>query len=173
MGRRGPVQSCPQLILEARKAAQMSLPEKLQRVVDRFASAPRELKGQALLRYANQVPELPPRYADEPDLLARVHECQSPFFLATEVDDDGSVHFFFDCPPETPTVRGFAGIIREGLEGEHYTTVLEVPTTFYADMGLDEVVSPMRLRGMGAIMAAIRRGIRSQLNGEPGSETPP
>ena len=146
----------------------MALPQKLQRVVDRFASAPRELKGQALLRYANQVPELPPRYADDPNLLARVHECQSPFFLATEVDENGSVHFFFDCPPETPTVRGFAGIIREGLEGEHYSTVLDVPTTFYADMGLEEVVSPMRLRGMRAIMAAIRRGIRKQLEG--GSE---
>lgn len=145
----------------------MSLPEKLQRVVDRFASAPRELKGQAMLRYANQVPELPPRYANDPDLLARVHECQSPFFLATEVDDEGIVHLFFDCPPETPTVRGFAGIIREGLEGEHYTTVLQVPTTFYADMGLEDVVSPMRLRGMRAIMAGIRRGIQQQLGEEP------
>ncbi|MBT8395341.1 MAG: SufE family protein [Gemmatimonadetes bacterium] len=144
----------------------MSLPEKLQRVVDRFASAPRELKGQALLQYARKVPDLPPRYADDPNLLARVHECQSPFFLATEVDDGGSVHLFFDCPPETPTVRGFAGIIRQGLEGEHYSTVLEVPTTFYSSMGLEEVVSPMRLRGMRAIMAAIRRGIRNQINGE-------
>jgi len=93
------------ILQRARKANSMALPQKLQRVVDRFASAPRELKGQAMLRYANQVPELPPRYADDPNLLARVHECQSPFFLATEVDDDGSVHFFFDCPPETPTVR--------------------------------------------------------------------
>jgi cysteine desulfuration protein SufE len=101
-----------------------------------------------------------------------VHECQSPFFLATEVDEDGGVHLFFDCPPETPTVRGFAGIIREGLEGEHYTTVLKVPTTFYADMGLEEVVSPMRLRGMRAIMAAVRRGIHEQIGGEATSETP-
>ena len=148
----------------------MSLPEKLQRVVDRFASAPRELKGQAMLRYAQKVPELPARYADDPNLLARVHECQSPFFLATEVDEDGSVHLFFDCPPETPTVRGFAGIIREGLEGEHFSTVLNVPTTLYADMGLEEVVSPMRLRGMRSIMAAIRREIRQQVDGAPESE---
>jgi cysteine desulfuration protein SufE len=144
----------------------MALPEKLQRVIDRFASASRELKGQALLRYANQVPELPPEYANDPNRLARVHECQSPFFLAVEVDGDGAVHLFFDCPPETPTVRGFAGVIREGLEGEHYSTVLEVPTTFYTGMGLEEVVSPMRLRGMRAIMAAIRRGIRSYVEAE-------
>jgi len=145
----------------------MSLPEKLQRVVDRFATAPRELKGQALLQYANRVPKLPRRFADNPDRLARVHECQSPFFLATEVDEEGTVHLFFDCPPETPTVRGFAGIIQEGLDGEHHSVVLDVPTTFYSSMGLEEVVSPMRLRGMRAIMAAIRRGVRAQLE-EPG-----
>ena len=141
----------------------MTLPEKLQKVVDRFATAPRELKSQALLRYANRVPSLPPEFADDPNRLARVHECQTPFFLATEVDEEGGVHFFFDCPPETPTVRGFAGIIREGLEGEHYSVVLEVPTTFYASMGLEDVVSPLRLRGMRAILAAIRRSVRSQV----------
>jgi cysteine desulfuration protein SufE len=144
----------------------MALPARLQKVVDRFASASRELKGQALLRYANQVPELPPEYGDDPSRLARVHECQSPFFLAVEVDEEGAVHLFFDCPPETPTVRGFAGVIREGLEGEHYSVVLDVPTTFYASMGLEEVVSPMRLRGMRAIMAAIRRGIRAQVESD-------
>lgn len=146
----------------------MALPEQLQRVVDRFASASRELKGQALLQYANKVPPLPPEYSDAPDRLARVHECQSPFFLATEVDESGGVHLFFDCPPETPTVRGFAGLIREGLEGQHYSVVLDVPTTFYSSMGLEEVVSPMRLRGMRAIMAAIRRGIQNQIEGEVG-----
>ena len=151
----------------------MSLPEKLQKVVDRFASAPRELKGQALLQYANKVPPLPPEYSDDPTRLARVHECQSPFFLAVELDDHGLVRLFFDCPPETPTVRGFAGILREGLEGEPYAVVLDVPTTFYTAMGLEEVVSPMRLRGMRAILAAVRRSIRSQLEagrGVPGSD---
>jgi cysteine desulfuration protein SufE len=95
----------------------MPLPEKLQKVVQRFATAPRELKGQALLQYAKKVPPLPQEYADDPNRLARVHECQSPFFLAVNVGDDGRVQLFFDCPPETPTVRGFAGIIREALEG--------------------------------------------------------
>ncbi len=148
----------------------MPLPEKLQKVVQRFATAPRELKGQALLQYAKKVPPLPQEYADDPNRLARVHECQSPFFLAVNVGDDGRVQLFFDCPPETPTVRGFAGIIREALEGEHYSVVLDVPTTFYSSMGLEEVVSPMRLRGMRAIMAAIRRGIRKEIGENGGGE---
>ena len=141
----------------------MSIPDRLQKIINRFSSASRELKGQALIQYANRVPPLPPDYADDPDRLARVHECRSPFFLATELDEEGGVHLHFDCPPETPTVRGFAGVIREGLEGEHYSVVLEVPTTFYASMGLEEVVSPMRLRGMRSIMAAIRRGVRKEI----------
>ena len=141
----------------------MSIPDRLQKIINRFSSAPRELKGQALLQYAKRVPPLPPDYADDPDRLARVHECQSPFFLATELDEEGGVHLHFECPPETPTVRGFAGVIREGLEGEHYSIVLEVPTTFYVSMGLEEVVSPMRLRGMRSIMAAIRRGVRKEI----------
>jgi len=149
----------------------MPLPEKLQKIVDRFASAPRELKGQALLRYAKQVPALPPHLADAPHRMQRVHECQSPFFLATEVDPDGSVHLFFDCPPETPTVRGFAGILLEGLEGEHYSTVLDVPGAFYSGMGLGDVVSPLRMRGMGAILAAIKARVRSQVGGQPPAET--
>jgi cysteine desulfuration protein SufE len=141
----------------------MSIPDRLQKIINRFSNAPKELKGQALLQYAKRVPPLPPDYADDPDRLARVHECQSPFFLATELDEEGGVHLHFDCPPEAPTVRGFAGVIREGLEGEHYSVVLEVPTTFYASMGLEEVVSPMRLRGMRSIMAAIRRGVRKEI----------
>jgi cysteine desulfuration protein SufE len=141
----------------------MAIPENLKKIVDRFAAAPRELRGQALLGFARRVPPLPPELADHPERLQRVHECQTPFFLATEVDEGGHVHLFFDCPPETPTVRGFAGILREGLEGEHYGDVLNVPPAFYTDMGLGEVVSPLRLRGMGAILAALKRQIEGQV----------
>lgn len=143
----------------------MAIPERLQRIIDRFASAPRELRGQALLRFAKQVPDLPPELAGDRDRLQRVHECQSPFFLATKMDPEGTVHLYFDCPPETPTVRGFAGILMEGLEGEHYSTILEVPTTFYTSMGLGDVVSPLRLRGMGAILGAIKARIREEVQG--------
>jgi cysteine desulfuration protein SufE len=148
----------------------MAIPERLQKIIERFASAPRELRGQALLRYAKQVPPLPPELANAPERMQRVHECQSPFFLTAKVDGDGAVHLFFDCPPETPTVRGFAGILMEGLEGEHYSAVLEVPTTFYSSMGLGDVVSPLRLRGMGAILAAIKNRVREEVARGPGED---
>lgn len=141
----------------------MSYPTKLQRIVDLFASAPKDIRIQALLDYSNRVPPLPPRYADNRDSLEQVHECQSPFFLATEVDEDGVVTMFFESPPEAPTVRGYAGILAEGLNGEQATAVLELPNDFYYGMGLEEIVTPQRLRGMGAIVARLKRQVAAQM----------
>jgi len=118
---------------------------------------------QALLQYAKRVPPLPEEFAEDRSRLEQVHECQTPFFLAARVDADDAVHLYFDAPAEAPTVRGFAGILREGLEGASSSAVLEVPPDFYASMGLDTVVSPMRLRGMGAILARLQRQVREQV----------
>lgn len=147
----------------------MSMPQKLQAIVDQFAAAPRELRVQALLDYSRRVPPLPAELEADRDRLEQVHECQTPFFLATEIDGDGSVHLFFDCPPEAPTVRGFAGILRAGLEGEPWEDVVAVPPDFYSGMGLQEVVSVLRLRGMGAILSRLKRQIRETMeSGESG-----
>jgi cysteine desulfuration protein SufE len=141
----------------------MTLPPALSTVVDRFQKAPKDLRVQALLHYAKKVPPLPEEYSEDRSALEQVHECQTPFFLATKVDDEGAVHLFFDAPAESPTVRGFAGILREGLEGAHWKQVLAVPPDFYSRMGLDTVVSPLRLRGMGAILARLKRQVRDQV----------
>ncbi len=138
----------------------MSIPAELQKVVRRFERAPKDLRVQALLQYSQRVPPLPERFSEDRESLEQVHECQSPFFLASEVDEEGRVHLFFDAPPESPTVRGFAGILYSGLEGQPWQTVLDVPADFYAPMGLDVVVSPLRLRGMAAILARLQRQVK-------------
>ena len=143
----------------------MPVPPRLQQIVDQFAAAPRELRVQALLEYANRVPPLPEEYAEHRERLEQVHECQTPFFLASNTDAEGRVRIWFDCPPEAPTVRGFAGILHAGLDGEPVEAVLAVPADFYRYMGLAEVVSVLRLRGMGAILARLKR----QLAGQEGS----
>lgn len=135
----------------------MDLPPQLQRIVELFSSAPKDIRIQALLDYSNRVPPLPDHLANNRDKLEQVHECQTPFFLATEVDDDGHVTIYFDCPPESPTVRGYAGILAEGLNGEEVATILAVPDDFYRGIGLEEVVTPQRLRGMGAIISRMKR----------------
>ena len=141
----------------------MTLPASLSTVVERFGRAPRDLRVQALLQYSEKVPPLPDEYAEDRSLLEQVHECQTPFFLASEVDDDGTVHVFFDAPKESPTIRGFAGILREGLEGASWQEVLDVPKDFYTGMGLGDVVSPLRLRGMGAILNRLQRQVKEQV----------
>jgi cysteine desulfuration protein SufE len=135
----------------------------LQRIVDLFGSAPKDLRLQALLEYSRKVPPLPERYAAHPELLEQVPECQTPFFLATEVDEDQRVELHFQVPAESPTTRGFAGILHSGLNGATAEEVLETPNDFYLKMGLGEAISSLRLRGMSAILGRLKRQVKEQL----------
>jgi cysteine desulfuration protein SufE len=139
----------------------MTLPAKLDQIVKLMRDSDRSLRIEAMLDYSRRIPPVPDRIDVGP--LDRVHECQTPFFVVTEVDPDGSVHMYFDAPQESPTVRGFAGILLDGLDGEQAQVILDVPDDFYYDMGLDEVVTPLRLRGMGAILRRIKGQIRDQV----------
>ena len=123
-------------------------------------ASPKQVRVEAMLDYSNRIPPLPEGM--DSSELERVPECQSPFFVATEIDDQGQVHLFFDAPREAPTVRGFAGILLDGLDGQSPDAILDVPNDFYYDMGLEEVVTPLRLRGMGAILARIKRQVSEQ-----------
>jgi cysteine desulfuration protein SufE len=102
------------------------------------------------------VPPLPARLADHPERMEQVVECQTPFFLATEVDEAGRVRLWFDAPAEAPTTRGFAGILVAGLDGAEVDEVLAVPDDFHHRMGLAEAISPLRLRGMDAILLRLK-----------------
>lgn len=141
------------------------VPEKLQTIVDTFQNAPKGLRLQLLLEYSKKVPPLPAELAENRGELERVHECQTPFFIATDVQDE-RVQFFFDAPPEAPTTRGFAGVLSEGLNGLSPSEVLGTPDTFYEDLKLGEVISPLRLRGMTAIMGRLKRQVRGHLGEE-------
>lgn len=136
------------------------LPEKLQSIVTLFRTAPKPLRLQALLEYSKKLPALPDKYVEHPEFLQHVPECASPFFLVTERTDTGGVNMFFKVPEEAPTVRGYAGILHEALQGESPETILNIPDQFYMDMGLTELITPMRLRGMGAILMRLKNDVR-------------
>lgn len=133
---------------------------RLQQIVAMFAEAPPQVRLQALLDYSRRLPPLPVRFSEDRELMERVDECQTPFFMAVEVDPERIVNLFFDVPAESPTVRGYAGILRESLDGADLEEILRVPEDFYLRMGLQEAVSPLRLRGMGAIVATLKRRLR-------------
>jgi len=122
---------------------------------------------QLLLEFSDELPDLPARFADAPEKLEQVHECQSPLFLAVEVGeepgvatDDQRVSLFFSAPPEAPTTRGFAGILHEGLDGLTVAEVLAISEQAPMEFGLAEVVSPLRMRGMVAMLSRIKRQVR-------------
>jgi cysteine desulfuration protein SufE len=139
-----------------------TLNPRLAEIADDFTSLPGKERLQLLLEFSDDLPALPERYARRRDLLEQVPECQSPLFLAVEVDDDGVVHLFFDAPPEAPTTRGFAGILQSGLDGLGADEVLATPDEFTGQLGLTDLVSPLRLRGMAAMLSRIKRQIRTQ-----------
>jgi cysteine desulfuration protein SufE len=111
-----------------------------------------------LLEFSENLPELPQRYQDHPDLLERVEECQSPIYLFVEVNEE-KVNLFFSAPPEAPTTRGFASILHSVIDGLSVKETMEVDDDFPAKIGLADAVSPLRMRGMRGMLARIKRQV--------------
>jgi cysteine desulfuration protein SufE len=141
-----------------------TLGPRLQEIAEDFGSVPDKERLQLLLEFAEELPALPARYAAHSELLEQVPECQTPLFLAVEVDGQDAVHLFFDAPREAPTTRGFAGILHAGLDGLSADEVLSTPGEFSSQLGLADLVSPLRLRGMAAMLARIKRQVREKRN---------
>jgi cysteine desulfuration protein SufE len=139
-----------------------SAAESIQSLVEDFNEISTRDRLLLLLEFSDNLPELPARYADHPDLLERVEECQSPVYLFVEVDASKSVSLFFSAPPEAPTTRGFAGVLHEALNGHSVAEVLAVDEDFPNLLGLAEAVSPLRLAGMRAILRRIKRQVREK-----------
>jgi cysteine desulfuration protein SufE len=137
------------------------LPSALASIRDDFLALEQHERLQLLLEFANELPELPDEYRDHPDLLERVEECQSPVFIFVEVRDD-IVHLHATAPKEAPTTRGFASILVQGLAGLTAEQVLAVPDDYPLTLGLTEAVSPLRIRGMSALLGRTKRQVREK-----------
>lgn len=135
------------------------MPDKLAVIVDEFASAPREVVLEMMLEFADAVRPLPASL-DGHEGMEQVPECQTPFFLKAVVTPQDLVELHFDCPPEAPTTRAFAGILSEGLDGATSAEVLAVPSDLYQRMGLAAAISPLRVRGGMAILNRLQRQVR-------------
>jgi len=139
------------------------LPAQLAEIREDFLGLEVRERLQLLLEFSNELPELPERYQDHPDLFERVEECQSPVFIFVEVDAANIVHLFATAPKEAPTTRGFASILAQGLAGLTADEVLAVPDDYPQTIGLTEAVSPLRIRGMTALLGRAKRQIREKL----------
>ncbi|PJJ72343.1 cysteine desulfuration protein SufE [Diaminobutyricimonas aerilata] len=132
----------------------------LAEIREEFLAVEQRERLQLLLEFANELPALPERYADHPDLLERVEECQSPVFIFVEVDEADRVHMHATAPREAPTTRGFASILAQGLDGMTVDEVLAVPDDYPQTIGLNDAVSPLRIRGMTAMLGRAKRQLR-------------
>ncbi|MEY9850901.1 cysteine desulfuration protein SufE [Leifsonia sp. EB41] len=135
----------------------------LAEIRDDFQALEQNDRLQLLLEFSDELPDLPERYRDHPDLLERVEECQAPVYIFVEVDEHDIVHLFATAPQEAPTTRGFASILVQGLAGLTADEVLAVPDDFPNTLGLTQAVSPLRLRGMSALLGRAKRQVRAKV----------
>ena len=140
----------------------MTLPAALAETRDDFLALDVKDRLTLLLDFSNELPELPERYRDHPDLLERVEECQSPVYIFVEVDDDGLVHMHATAPSEAPTTRGFASILEQGIDGLTVQEVLDIPADYPQSLGLNAAVSPLRVRGMSGMLARAKRQLAAR-----------
>ncbi len=134
-------------------------PAALQTIITEFQEATPRERLEYLLEYAMELPDMPERLQAKRDEMEQVHECQTPVFLHTELHN-GHVAFFFDIPPESPTVRGYASILSEGLNEATPAAVLATPEDVYHLLGLHEAITPQRLRGLHALLVYMKRQVR-------------
>jgi len=140
-----------------------TLPEALDEIRTDFTELEVKERLQLLLEFSNELPELPEHYAEHPDLFERVEECQSPVFIFVDIDAQKTVHLYVTAPKEAPTTRGFASILVQGLAGLTVDEVLAVPDDYPSDLGLTAAVSPLRIRGMTAMLGRIKRQVREKV----------
>jgi cysteine desulfuration protein SufE len=137
------------------------LPEVLAQTRDDFLDLGDKDKIQLLIEFAEELPDLPPRYADHPELLEKVEECQSPVYIFVEVEND-KVAVFATAPEQAPTTRGFASILAQGLTGLSVEEALNIPDDFPSTLGLNTLISPLRVRGMTGMLWRMKRQIREK-----------
>ncbi|MCS5733217.1 SufE family protein [Herbiconiux daphne] len=140
-----------------------TLPSALADIRDDFLALEQRERLEMLLEFSNELPELPARYQEHPDLFERVVECQSPVYIFVEVEPDSVVHLYATAPKEAPTTRGFASILVQGIDGLTVDEVLGIPDDFPNTLGLTAAVSPLRIRGMTALLGRTKRQIRERI----------
>ena len=130
-----------------------------QEVAEEFTSLSDSDRLQLLLEYADDLPEPPARFGENPELMERVEECQAPVFIAVEGDPE-RVEIFFSAPREAPTTRGFASVLNTVCNLRSAQEILDLKDDFPSMLGLDKLISPMRVRGMRGMLFRIKRKTR-------------
>jgi cysteine desulfuration protein SufE len=133
-----------------------TLPKRLQEIVEDFQLVQGTEKLEYLLEFAENLPPLPAWLAEKRETMDQVHECMTPVFVHAE-NKNGRLHYYFDVPPDAPTVRGYASLLSDGLNNLTPEEILQIPHDFYVQMGLQNVITAQRLNGISAMLAHMKQ----------------
>jgi cysteine desulfuration protein SufE len=128
----------------------------LAKIIDDFRWLEGREKLELLLQFSERMSPLPDWLIKSHEKMDEVPECMTPVYVYAETRNN-KMSFLFDVPPQSPTVRGFAVILGEGLNGATPEQVLKLPADFYKEMGLEKVLTYQRLNGMSAILAHMKQ----------------
>lgn len=132
------------------------IPARLGEIIEDFQWSDGREKVEMLLEYAEKMPDLPEKYQNQQADMDLVEECMTPVYVQAEVEGK-RMRFYFNVPAESPTVRGFASLLAEGLNDLTPEQVLQIPMDFHHQMGLQNVLTNQRLNGITAILAHMKQ----------------
>jgi len=142
----------------------IEIPAALREIMGDFQFCEDREKIELLLQYAESLPDLPDWLEGNREEMDQVHECMTPVFIQPENTDSGLV-FHFVVPAESPTVKGFAAMMKQGLDHAAPEEILSVPSDFYTAMGLEKVLSYQRLNGLSAMLAHMKKLCLKEISG--------
>ena len=131
------------------------IPHRLREIITDFASSEGREKLELLLQFAEELPPLPDWLSDK-STMNQVEECMTPVFLHA-AQQNWKMTFHFDVPRSSPTIRGFATILKEGLDDLTPEEVLAIPGDCLEQMGLQQVLTYQRMNGIAAMLAHMKQ----------------
>ena len=133
---------------------------KIEEIIEAFQEADYEETLSMLLDYSESLPGLPEKYIEQRDAgFNRVPECETPVFVWIELHD-GLVHIDADVPEESPTVRGFVGLLVDSFNGATPEEVQSAPSNLIHSLGLDQKLGTRRMFGLSAVYNRIKSGVK-------------
>lgn len=141
-----------------------NVPEGIAKILRRFATLTPDMTRQALVQYANRLPDLPERFQNVDREDYAVHECMTPVAIFPEVVD-GKMYYYADVPQSAPTIRALLAMIFDAINGQAPETVLAIPQDFVR-LVMDKLGLGTREVGLNAMVARLKGAARRAQAGE-------
>ena len=133
---------------------------KIEEIIEAFQDADYQETLAMLLDYSENLAPLPEKYIKARDAgFNRVPECETPVFVWIDLND-GLVQIHADVPEESPTVRGFVGILVDSFNGTTPEEVQSAPQNLVHSLGLDQKLGTRRMFGLSAVYNRIKSGVK-------------